>query len=215
VRGPAQASTHPLKARPSWFSGRPFFDVEIEELRMARPEKEAAVSEIAAKLSGSEAALLTEYRGLTVGQMAEVRNALREVDADYKVYKNTLTRLAVREVGLEELVDRLEGPTAIAFCRGDAVAAAKAIDDAVRKYPVLTVKGGVLSGRVMGADQARDLARIEPREVQLAKIAMMVNTPVQQTANVLAGLLRDLGSMLVQVMSKVEAGNGGESEEEE
>ncbi len=182
---------------------------------MARPEKEAAVSEIAARLSGSEAALLTEYRGLTVGQMAEVRNALRDVDADYKVYKNTLTRLAVREVGLEELIDRLEGPTAIAFCRGDAVAAAKAIDDAVRKYPVLSLKGGVLSGRVMGADQARDLARIEPREVQLAKIAMMVNTPVQQTANVLASLLRDLGSMLVQVMSKVEAGNGGGSEEED
>jgi large subunit ribosomal protein L10 len=179
---------------------------------MARPEKEAVVSEIAAKLSASEAALLTEYRGLTVGQMAEVRNALRDVEADYKVYKNTLTRLAVREVGLEELIDRLEGPTAIAFCRGDAVAAARAIDDAARKYPVLAVKGGVLSGRVMGADQARDLARIEPREVQLAKIAMMVNAPVQQTASVLAELLRDLGSMLTQVMSK--AGNGGESEEE-
>jgi large subunit ribosomal protein L10 len=179
---------------------------------MARPEKEAVVSEIAARLSASEAALLTEYRGLTVGQMAEVRNALRDVEADYKVYKNTLTRLAVREVGLEELIDRLEGPTAIAFCRGDAVAAARAIDDAARKYPVLAVKGGVLSGRVMGADQARDLARIEPREVQLAKIAMMVNGPVQQTASVLAGLLRDLGSMLTQVMSK--AGNGGGSEEE-
>jgi large subunit ribosomal protein L10 len=179
---------------------------------MARPEKEAVVSEIAAKLSASEAALLTEYRGLTVGQMAEVRNALRDVEADYKVYKNTLTRLAVREVGLEELIDRLEGPTAIAFCRGDAVAVARAIDDAARKYPVLAVKGGVLSGRVMGAEQARDLARIEPREVQLAKIAMMVNGPVQQTASVLAGLLRDLGSMLTQVMSK--AGNGGGSEEE-
>jgi large subunit ribosomal protein L10 len=181
---------------------------------MARPEKEAAVSEIAARLSESEAALLTEYRGLKVGEMADVRNSLREVDADYKVYKNTLARLAVREVGLDELSDRLEGPTAIAFCRGDAVAAAKAIDEAVRKYPVLSVKGGVLAGRVMGAEQARDLAGIEPREVQLGKIAMMVNAPVQQTANVLASLLRDLGSMLVQVMSRVEAGNGGESEKE-
>jgi large subunit ribosomal protein L10 len=181
---------------------------------MARPEKEAAVSEIAARLSESEAALLTEYRGLKVGEMAEVRNALREVDSDYKVYKNTLARLAVREVGLDELIDRLEGPTAIAFCRGDAVAAAKAIDEAVRKYPALSVKGGVLAGRVMGAEQARDLARIEPREVQLGKIAMLVNGPVQQTANVLAALLRDLGSMLVQVMSRVEAGNGDGSEEE-
>jgi large subunit ribosomal protein L10 len=182
---------------------------------MARPEKEAAVSEIAAKLSGSGAALLTEYRGLTVGQMAEVRDALRDVDADYKVYKNTLARIAVREVGLDELIDRLEGPTAIAFCNGDAVAAAKALDDATRKYPVLVVKGGVLAGRIMGPEQARDLATIESREIQLAKIAMMVNTPAQQTANVLAALLRDLGSMLVQVMGNKEVTNGGGPQEEE
>jgi large subunit ribosomal protein L10 len=175
---------------------------------MARPEKEAAVKEIADKLSGAQAALLTEYRGLTVGQMADVRNSLRAADADYKVYKNTLARIAVKDVGLDELVERLQGPTAIAFCSGDAVAAAKALDEAARKYPVLEVKGGVLSGRVLGADQARDLARIEPREVQLAKIATMANSPVQGTANVLSALLRDLGSMLVQLAGNRDAGGG-------
>ena len=87
---------------------------------MARPEKAAAVKEIAGRFESSEAALLTEYRGLKVGEIAEVRGALRDADADYKVLKNTLTRLAVREVGLEELIAMLEGPVAIAFIKGDA-----------------------------------------------------------------------------------------------
>ncbi|MDQ3939829.1 MAG: 50S ribosomal protein L10 [Actinomycetota bacterium] len=172
---------------------------------MARPEKEQAVSDIRERFEGSNAVLLTEYRGLHVGDIAEVRGALRDADTDYKVLKNTLTRIAVREVGLEELVEMLEGPTAIAFIRGDAVEAAKALDDAARKYPVLIVKGGVISGKVIDADQARQLAKLESREVQLAKIVMMVNTPLQQTANVLSALLRDLGSMLAQVVAQKES----------
>jgi large subunit ribosomal protein L10 len=169
---------------------------------MARPEKEEAVKEIVGRFEASDAALLTEYRGLRVGDIKEVRTALREADADYKVLKNTLARLAVREVGLDELVAMLEGPTAIAFVHGDAAAAAKALDDAAKKFPVLTIKGGVLEGRILDAEQAKQLARLEPREVQLAKIATMMNTPLQQTANVLSALLRDLGSMLAQVVSK-------------
>src|SRR5919202_4388303 len=103
--------------------GRPFL---FARSGMPRPEKVQSVEEIAGRFSDSEAALLTEYRGLHVGEIAEVRRALREADADYKVLKNTLARIAVREVGLEELAGMLEGPTAIAFCHGDAVAAAKA-----------------------------------------------------------------------------------------
>lgn len=169
---------------------------------MARPEKTEAVAEITGRFRSSEAAILTEYRGLKVGQIAEVRNALRAADADLKVLKNTLTRLAVREVGLEELVAMLEGPVAIAFVRGDAAAAAKALDEVAKKYPVLTIKGGVLNGRVIDAAQAAELARLEPREVQLAKIAMLLNSPAQQTVNVLSALLRDLGSMLAQVVTQ-------------
>jgi large subunit ribosomal protein L10 len=171
---------------------------------MARPEKIEAVTEITGRFKDSEAALLTEYRGLKVGEIAEVRAALRDADAELKVLKNTLTRLAVREVGLDELTDMLEGPVAIAFIRGDAAAAAKALDEAAKKYPVLTVKGGVLSGRIINAAQAAELARLEPREVQLSKIAMLVNSPAQQTANVLSALLRDLGSMLSQVVAQKE-----------
>ena len=169
---------------------------------MARPEKEEAVQEIVARFKNAEAALLTEYRGLRVGEIREVRSALREANAEYKVLKNTLTRIAVREVGLDELVAMLEGPTAIAFVHGDAAAAAKTLDEAAKKFPVLSLKGGVLDGKILDADQSRQLARLEPREVQLAKIATMMNSPLQQTANVLSALLRDLGSMLAQVVSK-------------
>ena len=175
-------------------------------MRMARPDKVAAVDEIRARFEDADAALLTEYRGLGVGEIAEVRGALRDAGSDYKVLKNTLTRIAVREVGLEELVGMLEGPTAIAFIKGDAAAAAKALDDAARKFPVLVIKGGVLNGRVIDASQAGQLAKLEPREVQLAKIAMMMNSPAQQMANVLSALLRNLGSMLAQVVEKKEAG---------
>ena len=111
-------------------------------MRMARPEKVDKVKDISGRFESSEAALLTEYRGLRVSEIAEVRGALRDADAEYKVYKNTLARIAVRDVGLEELAGMLEGPTAIAFVRGDAAAAAKALDDAAKKYPVLVIKGG-------------------------------------------------------------------------
>ena len=173
---------------------------------MARPEKEASVADITERFNDSDAALLTEYRGLRVSEIAEVRNSLRESDTDYKVLKNTLARIAVREVGLEELVEMLTGPTAIAFIKGDAAAAAKALDEAQKKYPVLTIKGGVLNGKVIDADQAKQLAKLEPREVLLAKIAMLFNTPAQQGVNVFAALLRDLGSMLAQVQAKKESG---------
>lgn len=172
---------------------------------MARPEKVQEVEQIKERFSEADGALLTEYRGLTVGEMADLRSSLREADAEYKVLKNTLTRIAVREVGLEGLVELLEGPTAIAFCKTDSAAVAKALDEAAKKYPVLVVKGGVLRGKLITADQAKQLAKLEPRETQLAKIAMLMNSPAQQTANVLSALLRDLGSMLTQVGQQKES----------
>lgn len=174
---------------------------------MARPEKVAVVEEIRERFESADAALLTEYRGLGVGDIAEVRNALREVGSEYKVLKNTLARIAARESGMDELVGMLEGPTAIAFIHGDAAAAAKALDTVAKKFPVLVIKGGMLKGgKVIDADQAKQLASLEPREVQLAKIAMMMNQPVQLTVNVFAALLRDLGSMLAQVVEKKTSG---------
>ena len=181
---------------------------------MARPDKQAAVADIAERFNDADAALLTEYRGLRVSEIAEVRTALRESDSDYKVLKNTLARLAVREVGLDELVDMLTGPTAIAFIKGDAAAAAKALDEAAKRFPVLAIKGGVLNGKVIDAEQARALAKLETREVLLTRVAMIMNAPAQQTVNIFAALLRDLGSMLAQVVAKKESGElpGGAGE---
>ena len=174
---------------------------------MARPEKVSAVAEITAKFENADATLVTEYRGLRVSEIAEVREALRGANAEYKVMKNTLARIAVREVGLDDLVGELTGPTAVVFVQGDVAAAAKALDDAAKKYPVLIVKGGTLrGGKIFTADQAKALAKIEPREVLLAKIAMLANSPAQQTANVLSALLRNFGSMLAQVVTKKESG---------
>ena len=172
---------------------------------MARPEKVQAVEKIKERFNDAEGVLLTEYRGLSVAELAELRRSLRESGAEYKVLKNTLARIAANEVGLEGLVEMLEGPTAIAFCESDAAAVAKTLDEAAKKYPVLVIKGGVLKGSIIDAEQAQRLAKLEPREIQLAKIVMMVNSPVQQTANVLSALLRDLGSMLSQVAQQKES----------
>lgn len=176
---------------------------------MPRQDKIDAVQDITERLNESDAVLLTEYRGLRVGEIADLRASLRAAGAELKVLKNTLARVAAREVGLDDLVAMLEGPTAVAFCSGDAAAAAKALDDATKKYPVLVIKGGMLRGKVIDAAQATELARLEPREVILAKIAMMLNAPAQQTVTAASGLLRNLGSMLAQVVAQKEEGSGG------
>jgi len=172
---------------------------------MAKPEKVAQLEEITDRFKEADATLLTEYRGLKVADIAEVRGALRDAGAEYKVMKNTLARIAVREVGLEELVEMLEGPTAVVFVKGDVVEAAKALDDAAKKYPVLIVKGGAMAGKIIDADQAKALAKLESRETLLTKIAMLFNQPAQQTVNVVSALLRDLGSMLGQVVAQKES----------
>lgn len=173
---------------------------------MAKTDKATAVAEITERFRESEAAILTEYRGLRVAELAEVRNALRGADAEYKVLKNTLARIAAKEAGIEDFDEMLTGPTAIVFVKNDVAAAAKALDGVAKDYPVLVIKGGVMSGKLFDADQAKALAKLEPREVQLTKIARLFNQPAQLTVNVLAALLRDFGSMLVQVVEKKESG---------
>ncbi len=171
---------------------------------MAKPEKVQAVGEISERLRGAGAVLLTEYRGLHVSEIADVRDALRAVDADLKVLKNTLARIAARDAGLEEFASMIGGPTAMAFVRGDVIGAAKALDEAARKYPVLVVRGGILDGKVITESQVARLATIDSREVLLARIAGLFNAPAQGMAGVAAGLLQNLGSMLTQVVAQKE-----------
>src|SRR5688572_1905675 len=120
---------------------------------MPRPEKTAVVEEIKAKLSEADTAVLTEYRGLSVGALAELRGSLRPANTEYKVFKISLARRAVEAAGLPDLLPLLEGPIAFAFVRGDAVLAAKALKDFGRTHPELVVKGGLMGERFLDASQ--------------------------------------------------------------
>ena len=158
---------------------------------MARPEKTAVVDEISAKLTEADAAVLTEYRGLTVGELATLRATLRPADAEYKVFKNTLARRGAEAAGLGELVPMLEGPVAIAFIRGDAVIAAKALRDFAKDNPALIVKGGLLGENVLDADAVKALADVEPREVLLARLAGGFQAPLVKAAGLFQAFTRN------------------------
>jgi large subunit ribosomal protein L10 len=165
---------------------------------MARPDKAAAVTELAEKFSSSQGAVLTEYRGLTVKALKELRRNLGD-DATYAVSKNTLTTIAAREAGVEGVEEHLVGPTAIAFIEGDPVTVAKGLRDFARQNPLLVIKGGVLDGKSLSADEVKKLADLESREVLLAKVAggmqgvlqqaiSLVSAPLSQAARVFAAL---------------------------
>ncbi len=167
---------------------------------MARPDKAAAVAELVDSFQESTGAVLTEYRGLTVKQLQDLRRALGE-NADYAVVKNTLTQIAAKEAGVDGFDDLLVGPTAIAFINGDVVEAAKGLRDFAKANPALVIKGGFLDGKTMDAKEIAKLADLESREVLLAKLAggmlaslsqavYLLNAPLAQVAR-LAGALQE------------------------
>src|SRR5947208_4125020 len=138
---------------------------------MANAEKVAAVAELTERFKDSAGAVMTEYRGLTVAQLADLRRSLGD-HATFAVVKNTLTKIAVTEAGLgDELSSLLVGPSAIAFVSGDPVEAAKGLRDFAKAHPLLVIKGGVLDGKSLTPDEIKKLADLEPREVLLAKLA--------------------------------------------
>lgn len=168
-----------------------------------RPEKVAVVEEVRDRLRGSSAAILTEYRGLKVQELQDLRRSLRDAGGDYKVYKNTLVRFAVADLGLSELEPLLKGPTAIAFVDGDAVTVAKALRDFSRGNPALVVKGGVLGEKILSAGDATALADIAPREVLLARFAGGLAAPLQQLAGLLQALPRNFAYGLKALIDKM------------
>jgi large subunit ribosomal protein L10 len=166
---------------------------------MARAEKQAAVAEIVESFNGSAGAVLTEYRGLTVKQLQELRRSLG-ANANYAVVKNTLAKLAAKDAGISGFDDLLTGPTAIAFINGDVVEAAKGLRDFAKANPTLVIKGGVLDGKPLDAAEVAKLADLESREVLLGKLAgamlaslsqavYLLNAPLAQVAR-LAGALQ-------------------------
>lgn len=163
-----------------------------------RPEKVATVAELGEQFESASAVLLTEYRGLDVPALAELRGELRTAGADYKIYKNTLVRIAARQAGLD-LDALLTGPTAIAFVNqrpdgtpGDAAATAKALREFVKKNDALVLKGGVVDGSLLSVDQLKALADLPPREVLLAQIAGALAAPMQTFAGLLQAMPRNL-----------------------
>jgi large subunit ribosomal protein L10 len=176
-----------------------------------RPEKVAVVDEVRERFDQASAALLTEYRGLDVAAIGTLRRALREAGGEYKIYKNTLVRLAVREAGLD-IEELLVGPTAIAFvgdrpdgAPGDAVLVAKALRDFARTNPSLVVKGGVMDDKTLSAEDARALADVAPRDVLLARLAGAFAAPMVQFAGLLQALPRNFAYGLQALIDQVEA----------
>jgi len=162
-----------------------------------RAEKVAVVDEVRQRLDESDAVILTEYRGLTVKDLAGLRRSLRTNGGDYKIFKNTLVRLAAKQSGLEELDDLLTGPTAITFISGDAAAVAKSLRDYSRTNPLLVIKGGLLGEKVISARETAALADLPSREVLLARLAGLMAAPLQQFASLMQALPRNLAYGLV------------------
>jgi large subunit ribosomal protein L10 len=165
---------------------------------MAKPDKVAAVAELKDKFTDSAGAVLTEYRGLSVKALKELRTSLGE-SASYAVSKNTLTMIAAREAGIDGLDEQLVGPTAIAFIDGDPVVVAKGLRDFARTNPQLVIKGGVVEGKLLGPDDVRKLADLESREVLLSRIAggmqgvlaqaiSLISAPLSQAARLFSAL---------------------------
>lgn len=167
-----------------------------------RSEKVAVVDEVRQRFDGSTAAILTEYRGLTVQDLANLRQSLRDAGATYGIYKNTLVRFAVRDLGVAELDEMLTGPTAIAFIDGDAAAVAKALKDFSKTNPNLVIKGGLLGESLLTAKDAAALADLPPREVLLARLAGGLAAPMTKMAGLLQALPRNLAYGLAALIEQ-------------
>ena len=181
---------------------------------MPRPDKVSAVAEIADAFRTSNAAVLTEYRGLSVKELTQLRRALG-AGTSFAIVKNTLTKIAAKDAGVDGLGELLTGPTAVAFVEGDPVEAAKGLRDFARTHPALVLKGGVLEGKPLSAQEIRRLADLESREVLLARLAgamqgslskaiATIAAPLSQFARV-AAALQDQRASAAEAVAAAEA----------
>jgi large subunit ribosomal protein L10 len=175
-----------------------------------RAEKVAVVNEVRDRLASSDGAVLTEYRGLTVSELAELRRELTAAGGDYKIYKNTLVRLAVADGPQEAITGLLTGPTAIAFVQGDVSAVAKALRDFSKNNPNLIVKGGVVGSGVLSASDVNVLAELPPKDTLLAMFAGALSAPMQQLAGLIQALPRNLAYGLSALLEQRQT-EGGEA----
>ena len=179
---------------------------------MHRADKERVVEELTKRLDGTESLIVADYRGLTNAQLAGVRAKLREHGATFTVVKNTLTRRAAEAAGAESLLALLEGPTAIAFVEadGDPVAVAKALADTAKDTKILSLRGGILSGKTMEAADVEALAKLPPEDVLKSQLVGVIVAPVTQLLGLLSAPLRDLVGLIDARIEQL----GGQADEE-
>lgn len=170
-----------------------------------RAAKTAVVSDVRERLTGSGATMLTDYRGLTVGDLARLRGELRKVGAEYRVVKNTLARRAAADAGLEVPAEVLTGPTAVAFCGDDPVGAAKALRAFSKDKPALVVKGSILEGRFIGAEDTLKLADLKSRDELLAQLAGMMQAVVAQPARLALATLSKAARLFAALQERKQA----------
>jgi large subunit ribosomal protein L10 len=171
---------------------------------VARTEKATNIADIREMLGTAKGAVLTDFRGMSVAEMTELRSLLRKSAVEYRVVKNTLAKKAIQEIGLADLAPYFEGPTAIAVSPTDPVAASKALATWGRGRPAFTVKGGVIEGRVVGPAELAGLAELPSREVLIGRLAGTLQAPIQAFAQVLAATMGGLARALEQVRQKKE-----------
>lgn len=173
---------------------------------MNRAEKAAVIEEITADINEAQAVFAVDYRGITVTQVADLRSKLRESDTTFRVVKNTLTERAADEAGAEALKALLQGPTALAFVKGDAAAAAKTISDVAKETELLPFKGGLMDGNELSVDDIKAISKLPSREVLYGQLVGMVAAPITGLARSLNGLLGGLAIALAGVQEKKESG---------
>ncbi|MCL2137345.1 MAG: 50S ribosomal protein L10 [Coriobacteriia bacterium] len=166
---------------------------------MPNQAKYEAVSQIKSDLSSSDAIWIIDYRGLTVKEAEELRGNIREQGAFLKVYKNSLTELAVKDLGLPDFGEILEGPSAFVFATGDPVASAKALKDYARNNPKLELKGGLLNGQIISVDQVQAVADLPSREELIAKLLGTIKNPLSSVVQVLNGPMSSFARVLASI----------------
>jgi len=169
---------------------------------VARPEKVQAVTDIKGWWENAEAVFFTEYRGLSVKQLADLRRRLRKTGAEYRVVKMTLAKRAADDLGFQEIVDQLLGPTALTFANRDAAATAKALRDFTKESDRLVLKGALLGRVSLAPEQVAKLADLEPREVLLAKVAGAMQAPMAKAAGLFTSFTRNAASVFGQLLDK-------------
>lgn len=167
--------------------------------------KKQVVELMTEKFNGSKSVIITDYRGLTVAEVTELRSKLREAGVEYKVVKNTLLKIAAKNAGIEGADDYFQGPTAVAFGLEDAVSPAQVLSKFAKDHKDLEIKGGILEGNIIGVQEVKALADLPSREVLLGQVASVFQAPIAGLVNVLQGPIRKLGYALEEVRKVQEA----------